>query len=476
MAHEYSSFAIKRVNFEFDKRMPEIYDEAYKKAYEIEKDELIEDMELEGIEDYDADQIMKSDEHQRNVKYMANKMIFDAAEIPYTIVVTFKGDLKLEQVSDEMIAKQIREKYGLEVVSFEKDYPHAEDILRQKTADSVGKVFESGDYKTFLKIKENLKNYSFNNTCMVYCQYPDAQAVKGFKAWKEFDREVVKGSKAIEIWCPSFIKLSTEEQVDKYIDRIMPLRKITFRDMNGNITEIRNANESARANKKKEIMDCIETKGSYERLTGYRTGRVFDIMQTQYIDPQTGKPDPDNDNLEEILNRDKKLRSELADAKNVVDAVNDTLLARNLLFKCKSENSEDVYNAVYRYAKDILSNDPSSVMGIKSTEISKGALAETEVLVATGLICEHIGIEDGLDKAGLKMTEQLQPNEALKSASSFKRYLEEGAEGRKIIFKKAFDRGSALAAEFNKEYDKNLSEILKLNSKEKNVEKESIER
>lgn len=489
MAYQTSSFVISKIDFGFEEKCPEIYNEAYKMAYQIERDEYEEDKMSED-EDFkdglikadkrqymaDPDTAMKTPKYQNNIKFLANKIILEAAEIPYSIVVTFNGDLKIEDVTNEMINEQVKEKYGIGMVSFKKDYPHSEDILRQKTADSVSKVFESGDYKAFLKIKESLKSYSFNNVCMVYNQYPDAQAVKGFKAWKSFDREVVKGSKAIEIWCPKFTTLTDEEQADKYVLRMYPKRiEPIYADPNdpdSNIIGEIDCNERHRDNLKEKIMKDIEKKGKYERLDGYRIGKVFDVAQTQHIDPKTGKPDPDHDNIDEIINRDKKLETQLADVKDITAAINDTFVIHNYSSLCDRSDSEDIFQSIHKYAEYKLHNDPTSITGIKSSGVSKGAVAEAETLIGAGLICEHIGISDALDKVGLQLTKILKPNNALENVENFKGYLNEGGMGRTAIFKTAFERGSALAADFNKVYDKNLEEITKTNNKQKEAEYE----
>ena len=276
-------------------------------------------------------------------------------------------------------------------------------------------------------------------------------------------------------------------------------------------------NENRRDNLKEKIMKDISKKGKYERLDGYRTGRVYDISQTQHIDPKTGELDPDHDNLDEIIklvshgdkhsllvrgvphsfsklrncrvdlfseldpdhdnldeiiNRDKILETQLADVKDITAAINDTFFIHNYSSRCDRSDSEDIFQSIHKYAEYKLHNDPTSITGIKSSGVSKGAVAEAETLIGAGLICEHIGISDALDKVGIQLTKILKPNNALENVENFKGYLNEGGMGRKAIFKAAFDRGSALAADFNKVYDKTLEEITKTNNKKKEAEYE----
>ncbi|MEM3611773.1 MAG: ArdC-like ssDNA-binding domain-containing protein, partial [Thermoplasmata archaeon] len=60
----------------------------------------------------------------------------------------------------------------------------------------------SDDYIQFLKfqahtLKTNIAKYSFANRLLIYAQKPTATYVAGYKTWKEFNRYVLHGEKAI---------------------------------------------------------------------------------------------------------------------------------------------------------------------------------------------------------------------------------------------------------------------------------------
>jgi N-terminal domain of anti-restriction factor ArdC/IrrE N-terminal-like domain len=57
-----------------------------------------------------------------------------------------------------------------------------------------------------LKTQSLFHSYSFNNTCLIIQQCPDASRVAGFHAWKKLNRSVKKGEKGIRILAPMTYK------------------------------------------------------------------------------------------------------------------------------------------------------------------------------------------------------------------------------------------------------------------------------
>jgi hypothetical protein len=53
-----------------------------------------------------------------------------------------------------------------------------------------------------LKTQAVFHSYSFNNTCLIINQCPEASSVAGFHAWKKLNRTVKKGEKGIRILAP----------------------------------------------------------------------------------------------------------------------------------------------------------------------------------------------------------------------------------------------------------------------------------
>lgn len=64
-------------------------------------------------------------------------------------------------------------------------------------------VFESENYKNYLKTMSKFHRYSINNSMLIMMQYPSATMVTGASKWNnEFHRTIKKGAKAIKILIP----------------------------------------------------------------------------------------------------------------------------------------------------------------------------------------------------------------------------------------------------------------------------------
>jgi len=85
--------------------------------------------------------------------------------------------------------------------------------ITEKLEAGIKGIFDSEQYKTYLKTLSKFHNYSFNNCLLIAMQKPDASHVAGFNAWRDdFKRQVKKGEKGIKILAPSPFK--TKKTVD----------------------------------------------------------------------------------------------------------------------------------------------------------------------------------------------------------------------------------------------------------------------
>lgn len=71
--------------------------------------------------------------------------------------------------------------------------------LLQKIEDGTKAVFQSEEYRKYLKTMSKFHHYSFRNSLLIYLQNPDASLVAGYNAWQKVNRNVVRGEKGIEI-------------------------------------------------------------------------------------------------------------------------------------------------------------------------------------------------------------------------------------------------------------------------------------
>lgn len=90
-----------------------------------------------------------------------------------------------------------------------------EEILQQLET-GVQTVFDSKNFKKYLKTMAHFHHYSANNTILIWLQKPEATYVAGFARWiNEFDRTVRKGEKGIRIIVPILRKKKMEEWKDE---------------------------------------------------------------------------------------------------------------------------------------------------------------------------------------------------------------------------------------------------------------------
>ena len=90
------------------------------------------------------------------------------------------------------------------------------DEITKRLEEGIRNVFESDNFKEYLRVMSRFHNYSFNNTVLIALQKPDASYCAGFKAWQyKFGRHVKKGEKGIRIIAPAPVKVRREtEELD----------------------------------------------------------------------------------------------------------------------------------------------------------------------------------------------------------------------------------------------------------------------
>lgn len=123
--------------------------------------------------------------------------------------------------------------------------------ITEKLQQGIENLFDSDTYKNYLKTMSKFHSYSLNNTILIAMQKPDATTVAGYGTWKQMNRQVVKGSKAIKILAPCIYK---KKDIADIADT--PDKSIADKD-NKDISE------------------------SEKVLVGFKVANVFDISQTE---------------------------------------------------------------------------------------------------------------------------------------------------------------------------------------------------
>jgi antirestriction protein ArdC len=85
--------------------------------------------------------------------------------------------------------------------------------------DGLKNIQNNQEWIKFLAFQSRFHDYSFNNTLLIYLQDPNASFVCGYSTWRNMDRYVIKGQKAIKILAPCRYKVEQEddETSDMYV-------------------------------------------------------------------------------------------------------------------------------------------------------------------------------------------------------------------------------------------------------------------
>lgn len=216
----------------------------------------------------------------------------------------------------------------------------------------VKAVFESENYKNYLKTMSKFHRYSINNSMLIMMQYPSASMVTGASKWNnEFHRTIKKGAKAIKILIPHPYK-----------------REITITDDEGN--------ES-----------IVERDFVYFTL-----GNVFDVEQTESLD---GK---------ELPTLCKELKEDSNETRQLIDVVSKVSSCPIAYWNLK-DGSKGFYSA--KENKIVISkNLKSSAQTLKTLihEIAHSRLhniendiprqqKEIEAESTAFVVCSHLGVD-----------------------------------------------------------------------------------
>lgn len=93
--------------------------------------------------------------------------------------------------------------------------------------EGITQIADSESFKEYLAFTRSFREYSPNNTMLVFLQRSDATMVAGYKRWKAaLGRQVRKGEKAIKILAP-IVRKETDAGTGEEVSRV-----VGFRDAN----------------------------------------------------------------------------------------------------------------------------------------------------------------------------------------------------------------------------------------------------
>lgn len=244
-------------------------------------------------------------------------------------------------------------------------------ILEQELTN----VFESENYKLYLSAMAVFHKYSFRNTMLILHQLPNASYIAGFNAWKDLNRYVKEGEKAIKIFAPAPYKTK--------IDEIQ-------RDGNGEIIRDGDGNP---VTKEKEIT-----------VPAFKAAPVYDISQTD------GEPLPELgggelvgtvENYEEFWSVLKKISPfpiELIEFEPGDTAQGYCHYGEDAKITVRNDMSEieTIAAAIHEISHAKLHNYTIEELAMLPPEEKKTRrMREVEAESVAFVVCKHFGIETG---------------------------------------------------------------------------------
>ena len=125
-------------------------------------------------------------------------------------------------------------------------------MIQEKLERGVREIFESDNYKDYIRTMAKFPNYSINNCILIASQRPDATYVCGYKTWQtEFNRTVNRNESGIVIIAP--VKYKANVDVPVYDENSHPVMSDDGKQKTEKVTK---------------------------EFQGFRPAYVFDVQQT----------------------------------------------------------------------------------------------------------------------------------------------------------------------------------------------------
>lgn len=243
----------------------------------------------------------------------------------------------------------------------------------EKLEQGVKDVFQSENYKNYLKTMAKFYHYSLNNTILIDMQRPGATLVAGHQAWQQkFGRRVKPGEKGIRILAPMPKKVKEKQEV--------------FDPETGELLE------NAQGDPVTETVEKV-------KLYGFRVVTVFDISQTEGKElPSLGVQELSG-NVEQYETFLKAIQA-VSPVPVTMEAIRGTekgyfsLLEQRIVLKEGMSQTQTIKTAIHELAHAKLhgeipkTDDTDAVASQKSRETKE---VEAESVAYT--ICQHYGIE-----------------------------------------------------------------------------------
>lgn len=148
---------------------------------------------------------------------------------------TFLTNNQFEKVNEDIMDKNIN-KVTLEPTASSNqnivDAINSKDTkaLSEHLKNGINQYLDSSQYKLFLDAMSKFHRYSYKNIQLILAQNKNATLIASFNKWKkEFERSVLKGSKALKIWAPISYKAKDKDGKELLDKNSKPIIKEGFK-------------------------------------------------------------------------------------------------------------------------------------------------------------------------------------------------------------------------------------------------------
>lgn len=235
--------------------------------------------------------------------------------------------------------------------------------ITERLEKGIEDLFESENYKNYLKTMSKFTSYSLNNTLLIAMQKPDSSTVAGFGTWKSLGRNVKKGEKAIQILAPIIYKKKRE-------------------------------NEGEGDNKISDKKDKALQEETEKILVGFKVVNVFDISQTEGVElPEiTHKLDGTVEGYSDFMESLKQFSPVPIILQNVEGSANGYYDLKNKFIAIDKNMSQIMHckTGIHELAHALLHDKDNGLekdlkSGVETKEVQAESVAFT--------VCEYFGID-----------------------------------------------------------------------------------
>lgn len=242
--------------------------------------------------------------------------------------------------------------------------------ITDRLETGIQELFNSEQYRTWLRTMSKFHSYSLNNTLLIAFQMPEATLVAGYTAWqKQFGRQVLKGEKGIKILAPTPFKKKLEmEKLDEKTQQ-------PILDENGDpVTE------------QQEIL-----------IPAFKVVNVFDVSQTEGRELPTIGVDELSGTVEQYEQMFAALKRSCpvpVDFENIESGAKGYYhqLEQRIALQEGMSQIQTIKTLIHEMAHQKLHAMPPALLASETEEKSRSA-KEVEAESVAFTVCSHFGID-----------------------------------------------------------------------------------